>query len=219
MNHQVRGRDPRVEVSDVLPLVPDGFWPCGPDARLPAEAAATIEEFAAGCLGQLRQRSSGGDARWGAAVEVVVALAGDDPGKAAGLFAGLTEEQRTAAGIYRLATAAFAETRFGDATLFLAVLAATDEGEPWGLLGLATIAIRHEMDDQALALISGMSDMPERHPRSSSVAAICAMTRGRKADAQAQLAAAARLARKRPEFRPELQLAQRALLLLHLKHS
>lgn len=219
MNQQFRGRDPRVEVSDVLPIIPDDLWPSGADVRLPPEQAGTIEEFAAQRLGQLAELAAGGDERAGAAMTLVRTLASDDPASVAGTFGRVPARQSTVAGVYGFAAAAFAGAKFDDATLLLAVLAAIAEGEPWGRLGLATIAIRHELDALAQTLVSEMSEKPDRHPRACSITAICALTRGRKADAQAQLAAATRLARKRAEFRSELQLAQRALLLLHLKHS
>ncbi len=219
MNQQFRGRDPRVEVSDELPCIPDDLWPSGPEAPLLNGHGGTLEEFADLCMTQLEGVASDGSASAGAAIALTEKLVPDYPDRSRKLFRGLTAEQSTVAGLYALAAVAFADGCFDDACLLLALLAAASEAGPWGYLGLAVLATRNELDDLAATLIADTLDKPDRHPRASSVAAICALGRGKKADAQTHLAAAARLARRRAEFRTELQLAQRALLLMHLKHS
>lgn len=219
LNQQFRGRDPRGEVSDTLPFVPSDLWPDGGESLLPSGPAGAAGEFAIDCLRRLSRQATSGDPRAGAAIALLRARACDEPDKVAETLEAFTGTDATLADLYRLAATAFDEARFDEATRCLAVLAATTGAEIWGMLGLATVGVRHRLDDLALTLLGGMIDVPDRHPRVSSIAAICALARGRKADAQAHLAAASRLARKHTELRAELQLAQRALLLMHLKHS
>lgn len=81
---------------------------------------------------------------------------------------------------------------------------------------LATLALRHARDDAALQLAERGLTMAPGHPRDSLVAGLVELQRSHRRAAQAHLAAAARSARRRPEYREDLRLAQRALLLLHL---
>jgi hypothetical protein len=98
----------------------------------------------------------------------------------------------------------------------LLVLNATPNAKARAARGLATLALRCSRDDAALLLAEQGLAMAPGHPRDSLVAGLIELQRNHRRAAQAHLAAAARNARRRPEYREDLRLAQRALLLLHL---
>jgi hypothetical protein len=54
-----------------------------------------------------------------------------------------------------------------------------------------------------------------KHPRAYYITGFCELQRGNRKNAQSHLAMAARMARRRPEFRDDLRAAQRLLLILH----
>jgi hypothetical protein len=109
-----------------------------------------------------------------------------------------------------------ADLRENDAALLLAALAGTAAGEHDGMLGLAVLALRRGLIDEAGALVATCLAAEPMHPRAGSIFAICELERGRAASGQAYLAAASRHARGARCFRDELRIAQRALLLMHL---
>ena len=119
-------------------------------------------------------------------------------------------------GLYGDALEADSDAREDDAALLLAVLAGTDAGAHDGMLGLAVLALRRNLIDEAVSLVATCLSAETIHPRAGSIFAICELERGRAASGQAYLAAACRHARRVRHFRGELQLAQRALLLMHL---
>jgi predicted Zn-dependent protease len=98
----------------------------------------------------------------------------------------------------------------------LLALKATPNAGARAARGLATLALRHARDDAALLLAEKGLSLAPGHPRDSLVAGLVELQRNHRRSAQVHLAAAARNARHRPEFREDLRLAQRALLLLHL---
>ncbi|WP_378940834.1 hypothetical protein [Mesorhizobium sp. ANAO-SY3R2] len=120
-------------------------------------------------------------------------------------------------GLYGAAVVADSELREQHSALLLAVRAGTDESAHEALLGLAVLALRRNLFKEADALVTAcLSDEP-MHPRAGSIFAICELERGHSASGQAYLAAACRHARRARYFRNELQIAQRALLLIHLQ--
>lgn len=224
MNQPSRPRDPRIEVSDALPLIPNDRWAQADRLLLPADAGAdAAARLAADSLSRLERRAREGD---GSAVAALAVL-GRDVSGAVEIFTRLWEaaESRpeagktppnSAVGLYDMAIASSSGEQSDEAVVPLAVLAGSGAGESEGLLGLAVMATRQGRMDLAFDLVSGCLEAADRHPRACSIAGICELARGDKAAAQTYLAAASRIARSRPEFRGELQIAQRALLLMHL---
>lgn len=117
--------------------------------------------------------------------------------------------------VYGFAGDADKEGREDDARRALVLLSASQDGRLPGLLGLSVIALRRGLLAEAAALVAPCLEAEQRHPRAASVAGICELEKGDAAAAQSYLAAASRLARRRPEFRAELQIAQKALLRMH----
>jgi hypothetical protein len=211
-----------MEVSDALPLIPDDRW-AQADAMLLAADTVAAARFAADSLSRLERRAHEDQ---GSATAALVML-GDGAADAAEIFAGLwsVAENRletgrappnSAARLYDMAANSVSTEQSDAAIVLLAVLAGSGTGELEALLGLAVIATRQRRMDVAFDLISDCLEAADRHPRACSIAGICELARGDKAAAQTYLAAASRIARSRPEFRGELQIAQRALLLMHL---
>jgi hypothetical protein len=219
-----RPRDPRMEVSDALPLIPDDRWAKADGLLFSVDAdAAEAFRVAVDNLSRLEQQAREGRGSASAAL----AMLGRDVADAAEIFAELwgagknrqeveKSPPSSAARLYDLAVTNVAEERIDEAVVLLAVLAGSGAGELEALLGLAVIASRQKRMDVAFDLVSGYLEAADRHPRACSIAGICELARGDKAAAQTYLAAASRIARTRPEFRGELQIAQRALLLMHL---
>lgn len=116
---------------------------------------------------------------------------------------------------YDLAAEEFRADNIGRAAALLATLlhGAMDEAE--ALSGLAVCAASLGLFDKALLLATECLKLPEKHPRAYCIAGFCELERGNRKAAQSHLALAARLARTRPEFRKDLQAAQRLLLILH----
>jgi tetratricopeptide (TPR) repeat protein len=127
------------------------------------------------------------------------------------------ERPRVASAVfYEGAVEAAADGRSEEALILLAALLADDEARLDGLLGLAVLAMRLEAHDAALALAQESLQFSVKHPRACCIAGLCELERGDRKAAQTYFAAAARIARSRPEFREDLQTAQRALLMMHL---
>lgn len=119
--------------------------------------------------------------------------------------------------LYQLAFRADAAGRLDEAVVVLCALAGTGWGEFDGCLGLAVIAARLKLFNEAMVLATRCLGGNEgRHPRALCVVGICELENGDINAAQTYLAAAARIARANPAFREDLQAAQRALLLMHL---
>lgn len=103
-----------------------------------------------------------------------------------------------------------------EAAVILAALGAMEESRVDGLLGLAVLAVRGGRIDIAYELASACLEAEPKHPRAYSIAGVCELERGNSESARAYLAAAARIARRKPEYHEELKIAQRSLLLMHL---
>lgn len=222
MNQQFRERGPHAEVSGTLPHIPAGVWAKADLAISGRDAAAgadVLEHLAARYLARLEQNALGGDSP----THAMPAMSAPNAGKVTLRFAELCETADlgkaaplTAADVYGLAAKAVTEKRNDDAMALLAVLAGWPGAEEPAALGLAVIAVRQNRMDDAFVIVTDLLDETDRHPRACSIAGICELARGNKAAAQSYLAAAARIARSGPQFRTELQIAQRALLLMHL---
>jgi tetratricopeptide (TPR) repeat protein len=118
--------------------------------------------------------------------------------------------------LYSAAVALVSADRVEDAVLLLAALLDEPGGRADALVGLAVCAFRLEVYDAALTIAVESLVGDVKHPRACCIAGLCELERGDRKAAQNYFAAAARLARARPEFRNDLQTAQRALLLMHL---
>ena len=117
--------------------------------------------------------------------------------------------------LYDAAAESVAEGRINRAVAILASLLHAHPGEADALVGLAVCAARLSAWDAALLLANECIDLSAKHPRAYYVAGFCELSRGNRKAAQSYLAMAARMARRRPEFRDDLRTAQRLLLILH----
>lgn len=212
--------DPGKEVALSFPSIVDMHddGRASADARPPVIAdREEAKRFALESLETLRSQADSGEV----GAEAALAVLNLDIDAAADAFAALwSDEVRDEAarkGLFALAAEADAQGRAEDALVILAVLAGTRAGYANGLLGLAVIACRHDRTSEAFDIASACLDLEERHPRAFSIAGICELKRGNRSSAQAYLASSSRLARRRPEYAAELQIAQRALLLMHLQ--
>lgn len=118
--------------------------------------------------------------------------------------------------LYDGASAAVAAARFGEAIVLLVALTEVPAGRGDALIGLAVCAARLSAYEEALALALESRGLRPDHPRASCIAGLAELERGNRRAAQSHLAAAARLARGRPEFQEDLRLAQRNLLLMQI---
>ncbi len=117
--------------------------------------------------------------------------------------------------IYDLAAEEFAAGRAEAAAGLLASLLFAENLEPDPLVGLAVCALRLGRHDAARLLALESVRRGGKHPRALCVAGLCELEKGEKSVAKDHLALAARLARRNPEFREDLRIAQRLLLTLH----
>ncbi|WP_375453317.1 hypothetical protein [uncultured Methylobacterium sp.] len=121
-----------------------------------------------------------------------------------------------AGALWTVAAAAVAEGRLREALALLAALVVAPAGREEGLLGLAVCAARLKQYEEARILALASRASGPGHPRALCVAGHCALELGDRRAAQSYLATAARIARRRIEFREDLRLAQRLLLLMHI---
>lgn len=189
-----------------------------PHAHLPPLDPEGARDFASASLAALAEAAGTHSAADAAALAVLKMEPGEAASRFARLCAGGSQDREPApcANLYDAARNADTAGHKGDATLLLTILAGTPKGRRDGLLGLAVIAIRDGLVQEAWDLISAQLASGDRHPRTWSIAGICELERGDAATAQSYLAAASRMARREPAYRTELQMAQRALLLMHL---
>ena len=82
-------------------------------------------------------------------------------------------------------------------------------------LALAICAARLDRYEEALPLAQESLKSGIRHPRAYCIVGMCELLRGNKAAAQENLAMATRMGRNHPEFREDMRLAQRLLLIRH----
>lgn len=219
----MRAPSAKEEISRTLPFIPAG---AGGVRRAFTQNSADRRRLVDETLATLRRRADEGNK----SAAAVLAIAGNDPEAAleacgriqsGATLPSISESADSGAeapigGLYGEAVEADSESREGDAALLLAILAGTDAGAHDGMLGLAVLALRRNLIDEADALVAACLLADPIHPRAGSIFAICELERGRSASGQAYLAAACRRARRLSHFRKELHLAQRALLLMHL---
>jgi len=118
--------------------------------------------------------------------------------------------------LYGYAHDAVSAGRFDDAIVALGLVASSATGRGDGLLGLAICAVRLQRYEAARALAAESLKHRPNHPRACCIIGLAALERGDRKIAQHQLAMAARMARRQPEFRDELRAAQRLLLMMHI---
>lgn len=202
-------RTPRVEVSERLPvLMPAAYSEM---STLPehAEDARRLVETG---MEALRLNAQSGD---DAAAAALAMMDNIDP---TGLFVKLAEESSGSDLPVALYPLALHLDQVGRSDEALAALTGLGSQEA-GLLAISVLAARNGRLDEARALVQPSLAMADRHARAYSIAAVCELEAGNGAEAQVYFAAAARIARRQPFFRSELQIAQRALLLMHLQHG
>ena len=117
--------------------------------------------------------------------------------------------------LYHAAAASVRDGEIHKAAAILAALLHHDTHEADALVGLAICGARLRKFDDALVLAAECMKLPAKHPRAYCIAGFCELERGHRKVAQSHLAMAARMARRRPEFRDDLRTAQRLLLILH----
>lgn len=191
---------PRAEVSGALPAVPP-----------PVSIDRATREDVVSSLAALRRA-----AKHEPAAKAALAMLGDETEAIDSISSIVAAADADATGLYGLAVRLDNDGNATGAAGVLAVLAGLSEGSAAGYLGLAVLATRNARMELAADLVAANLESEDRHPRACSLAGIIELAQGNRSAAQALLAAASRIARRRPEFRPELQLAQRALLLMHL---
>jgi len=117
--------------------------------------------------------------------------------------------------IYAAALREFAAERLHPCIGLLAALMFEAEPGADPLIGLAICAMRLERFAEADMLAAESIRKGSKHPRVFCVAAVCRLQAGGKSEAMDLLALASRLARRDPEFRDDLRIAQRLLISLH----
>ena len=117
--------------------------------------------------------------------------------------------------LYDQAVAAVAADRVDQAIVLLGALLNWKTSEADALLGLAVCAAQLERYDEALVFATERLKHAADHPRACFIAGLSELKRSDRRAAQNYLAAAARMARRRPEFREDLRAAQRLLLTMH----
>lgn len=212
-------------------VLPEGLIAGGTVAALmmPAPDRAGVRHLLAVALGEAASRRNAADPVDAAFARLCLLVDGDEDSLDAAAdraAAGLDHDDRLGPGdmggldwfaiLWGSAGTAVAEGRLNEAVILLLALAVAPSGRADGLLGLAVCAARLEryVDARVLALAS--RDAGAGHPRALCVAGLCALRQGDRRAAQSYLATAARVARRRTEFREDLRLAQRQLLLMHL---
>jgi hypothetical protein len=109
----------------------------------------------------------------------------------------------------------FGASRAESAAILLSSLLFEDELGPDPTLGLAICAVRLGRLNEAFALATESLRRGSKHPRAFCIAGLCELDRGDRGAAQHHLAIATRVARSRPEFRDDMRMAQRLLLILN----
>lgn len=155
---------------------------------------------------RLAARSEAGEAVAQAALELAAAAG-----------TGMSEMPATAtlSDLYAAAESAFATGDFAKAIGPLCTLLGLEGGQDDAALALAICAVRLEAFDQALPLAAESLRHGSRHPRAFCIVGMCELLRGNKPAAQENLALATRMGRNHPEFREDMRLAQRLLLIRH----
>lgn len=176
---------------------------------------------------RLSQAAATGDRGAAAALSLVA----QDPGVAAAELDDVWESRQTRLGagaevmsasedflvrlIREFAADDFAAGRTQRAAILLSSVLFEDQLGPDPALGLAVCAVRLGRLDEALALATESLRRGSRHPRAFCIAGLCELDRGERSAAQNHLAIATRVARSQPEFRNDMRMAQRLLLILN----
>lgn len=214
----------------LLTLPDGGVSSLGASTRM---AAPNLTEHAAAMLlreaGDDARRHAGANAAYAAAAHLLADQSNDVAATAATLLAGMrrndpsrpsptsvTIDDGVASLLYDTALRSVAAGRVGEAIVLLCGLLPSETRRADGFLSLAVCAARLKRFDEALTLATESLKLSPDHPRPRCVAGLCELERGQRKAAQAHLAAAARIARRRPEWREDLRAAQRLLLLMHL---
>jgi hypothetical protein len=207
----------------------------GPDLHFgdvaSSEDAATLGSMVCGAQVELVERRRAGDA----VAEAILALASEE-------WAGTTDAKPNSASsdgsdawadwqiplaelearggsllkiLNDIALENFDAGLIGRAVVVLATLLCrgADRGE--ALSDLAVCAARLNKLDEALTLAMECIKGAVKIPRAYFIAGLCELARGHEKKAQGLLAIGARIARGRPEYRMDLQAAQRLLLIMH----
>jgi hypothetical protein len=214
---------------------PKGPAPAYPAGEEGDSSAAQLASLIRAAREAFERRNAGGDAV-AAAIMTISAGAWADSRiaslarrAAAGAVSGeqlaaqLTGKQEPSRGkldiaahiFYDLAAQEFGAGKLGRAAVLLAALFHWAMDEVEALSSLAVCAASLGRFPEALLLANECLKLPQKHPRAYCLAGLCELERGNRKAAQSLLALAARLARTRPEFRKDLQAAQRLLLILH----
>ena len=101
------------------------------------------------------------------------------------------------------------------AAILLAALLFEDKHNPDPALGLAVCAVRLGRTEEAYVFAMESLRRGGKHPRAFCIAGLCELEMGDRNAAQHHLAVATRLARARPEFREDMRMAQKLLLILN----
>ena len=116
--------------------------------------------------------------------------------------------------IYTIATECFENGKIEDAALLFALISTFGEAQAPVLSAMAACACRQTRFQHAYDLATESLASKERHPRAYLLAGYCALKLKDYKNAKRFLALTSRIARKDPEFSPELRCAQRELLML-----
>jgi len=154
-------------------------------------------------------------AAWDASDAREVAPSAKTTPSRAGRDAPVTDAERDVGALYERALLEIEAERFAFAAILLLPVLHLEAGKADGMVALAICGIHVGNFDAARDLAMECTRLPEKHPRAFSIAGFCELQRGHRKAAQLLLAQAARLARRRPEFREDLRAAQRLLLILH----
>jgi tetratricopeptide (TPR) repeat protein len=220
-------------ITGVAKLPPLSLEPAMPEANV-AVAADRVVALIVAARAALERRSADGDAVATAALSLAPAWSDDavraawdpsterqearsskpTPGRA-GPDAPLAGTAREIRGLYERAQDEIEADRFAFAAILLLPVLHLEAGKADGMVALAICGVHLGNFDAARDLAIECTRLPEKHPRAFSIAGFCELQRGQRKAAQLLLAQAARLARRRPEFREDLRAAQRLLLILH----
>ena len=116
---------------------------------------------------------------------------------------------------FRLATGTFSSERPDWEILLLAILYFDEVYGDHAVLRLAAHAVRRQDLSAAEKLADECLRRGVKHPRAFCIAGLCELDRGDINAAQHHLALAARLSRAKPEYRADMRMAQRLLLILN----
>lgn len=229
-----RGALRGLSLDEIWAAFSSSVFECGDEneatpGRAGRAAPRSVVQFVRACGARLRQAESQGDPTAAAAL----ALASNAEAIAASSDLGHEElpvdacedeleiegvsspERDLLNSVRSLAADAFAAGRTERAALLLSSLLFLDQPGVDPVLGLAVCAVKLDRLEEAFALATESLRRGSKHPRAFCIVGLCEFDRGERAAARTHLAIAARLARSRPEFREDMRMAQRLLLILN----